>query len=40
MTRQQLLEVFAAAFLDERLKDDLPTPEEAREILRKALNKD
>ena len=40
MTRQQLLEVFAAAFFEERLKDDLPTPDEAREILRKALKED
>ena len=40
MTRQEWLEVFAAAFLDERLKDDLPTHVEAVEILRKAWDKD
>ena len=33
MTRQQQLEIFAAAFLDERISEDLPTPTEAREIL-------
>ena len=33
MTRQQWLEIFAAAFLDERISEDLPTLIEASEIL-------